>query len=214
MTRWASFDCYGTLIDWNAGIRGELARVFGEEQADEQLRRYHELEPELEHDGKLTYREVMTEAMRRLGAPDGEEAGLADSLPRWQPFPEVPASLEELRRRGWRLGILTNSDPDLIEASKRLLGVPVDETIAASEIGSYKPALEHWREFADRSCADPARHVHVAASHFHDIAPATELGIPSVWINRLGERFEPAPTRELPDLTGLPDVLDGLVPEA
>jgi 2-haloacid dehalogenase len=212
VTRWASFDCYGTLIDWNGGIRGELARVFGAERAEGQLRRYHELEPELERDGRLSYREVMTEAMRRLGAPPGEEGGLADSLPRWEPFPEVPAALEELRRRGWRLAILTNSDADLIEASKRLLGAPIDETVVASEIGSYKPAHRHWREFEERSGADPARHVHVAGSHFHDIAPATELGITNVWINRLGERFEPAPTRELPDLVRLPDVLDELVP--
>ena len=212
--RWASFDCYGTLIDWNDGIRAELARVFGEGSADENLHRYHELEPELERDGQLTYREVMTEAMRRLGAPEGEEDGLADSLPGWQPFPEVRASLEELRARGWRLAILTNSDRDFIEASKRNLGVAFDETVVANEIHSYKPALKHWREFADLSCADPARHVHVAQSHFHDIVPATELGIRNVWINRLGERLEPAPTRELPDLTRLPDVLDELVPGA
>jgi 2-haloacid dehalogenase len=212
MPRWVSFDCYGTLIDWNGGIRAELARVFGEAAADDKLRAYHELEPELEHDGKLTYREVMIEAMRRLGAPETEAHGLADSLPGWQAFPEVRASLEELRNRGWRLGILSNTDPDFIEASKRQIGVPIDETVVASEIGSYKPAHEHWREFADRSCYDPARYVHVAQSHFHDIVPATELGIPNVWINRLGERREPAPTRELPDLTRLPDVLDELVP--
>ena len=96
MIRWATFDCYGTLIDWNAGIRAELARVFGEERAGEQLHRYHELEPELEADGTLSYREVMTEAMRRLGAPAGEETGLAESLPRWQPFPEVQAALMEM----------------------------------------------------------------------------------------------------------------------
>jgi 2-haloacid dehalogenase len=212
MPRWASFDCYGTLIDWNAGIRAELARVFGEADADEKLERYHELEPELEHDGKLTYREVMTEVMRRLGAPETEAQGLADSLPGWQPFPEVRASLEELRNRGWRLGILSNTDRDFIEASKQRIGVPIDETVVASEIGSYKPAHKHWREFADRSCYDPARYVHVAQSHFHDVVPATELGIPNVWINRLGERGDPAPTRELPDLTRLPDVLDELVP--
>jgi len=214
MPRWASFDCYGTLIDWNAGIRGELARVFGADEADAKLAQYHELEPELEHDGTLSYREVMTEGMRRLGAPENEAHGLADSLPTWQPFPEVRAGLEELRNRGWRLGILTNSDRDLIEASKRLLGVHFDETVVASEIGSYKPAHKHWREFADLACYDPARYVHVAQSHFHDIVPATELGIPNVWINRLGERREPAPTRELPDLTRLPDVLDELVPDA
>jgi 2-haloacid dehalogenase len=211
MDRWATFDCYGTLIDWNAGIRAELARVFGEDRAGAQLQRYHELEPELEHDGTLSYREVMTEAMRRLGAPPGEEAGLADSLPSWQPFPEVPAALEEARRRGWRLAILSNSDPDLIAASKQLLGVPFDETVVAGEIGSYKPALGHWREFAARTGADPSRHVHVAASLFHDIGPANELSLPSVWINRLGETPGPQPTRELPDLAGLADALDTLV---
>ena len=210
MARWASFDCYGTLIDWNAGIRGELARVFGDDQADAKLAAYHELEPELERDGTLTYRQVMTEAMRRLGAPAGEEHRLADSLPTWQPFPEAPAALRELRARGWRLGILSNTDRDLIEASKQLLGVPIDETVVASEIGSYKPAHKHWREFADLSCADPARYVHVAQSHFHDIVPATELGIPNVWINRQHETAEPAPTRELHDLSALPDTLDEL----
>jgi 2-haloacid dehalogenase len=211
MTRWATFDCYGTLIDWNGGIRAELARVFGGERADEQLHRYHELEPELEADGSLSYREVMTEAMRRLGAPAGEESGLAESLPRWQPFPEVRAALTEARDHGWKLAILSNTDPDYIAASKELLGVPFDETIVASEIGSYKPALRHWQEFASRTGADPATHIHVAASLFHDIAPANELGLQSVWINRLGETPGPRPTAELPDLAGLPETLDRLV---
>ena len=85
--------------------------------------------------------------MRRLGAPAGEEAGARRVAPGWQPFPEVREALEEVRARGWRLAILSNSDPDLIEASKERLGVPFDETIVASEIGSYKPALRHWREF-------------------------------------------------------------------
>jgi 2-haloacid dehalogenase len=210
--RWATFDCYGTLIDWNGGIRAELARVFGDDRADEQLRRYHELEPELEADGTRTYREVMTEAMRRLGAPAGEEDGLADSLPRWRPFPEVRASLEDARSRGWSLAILSNTDPDFIAASKELIGVPFEETVVASEIASYKPAPGHWREFAARTGADPARHVHVGASLFHDIAPATELGLPSVWINRLGERPGPQPSAELPDLTGLGETLDSLLP--
>ena len=211
MARWATFDCYGTLIDWNGGIRTELARVFGEERADAQLHRYHELEPELEADGSLSYREVMTEAMRELGAPAGEESGLGESLPRWQPFSEVRAALSEARDRGWKLAILSNTDPDYIAASKDLLGVPFDETIVASEIGSYKPALRHWQEFASRTGADPARHVHVAASLFHDIAPANELGLPSIWINRLGETPGPRPTAELPDLAGLPETLDRLV---
>jgi len=94
----------------------------------------------------------------------------------------------------------------------RTIGVPFDGAIVASEIGSYKPAPGHWRAFAESSGADPARHVHVAQSHFHDIVPAHALGIRTVWINRLGEHRDPAPTRELPDLRGLTDVLDELVP--
>jgi 2-haloacid dehalogenase len=210
--RWATFDCYGTLIDWNGGIRAELARVFGEERADELLVRYHELEPGLEADGSRGYREVLTEAMRQLGAPAGEEGGLAESLPSWQPFPETQAALEEARDRGWRLAILSNSDPEQIEASKALIGVAFDQTVVAGEIHSYKPAPGHWREFAARTGADPARHVHVGASLFHDVAPATALGLPTIWINRLGEEPDPPPTRELPDLVGLADTLDALVP--
>ena len=216
MERWATFDCYGTLVDWNGGIRRELARIFGEGEAGRLLHRYHELEPELEADGELTYREVLTRALDRLAAEEGAElddpAALADSLPSWQPFREVRGSLEDARARGWRLAILSNTDPDYIAASKELIGVPFDETVVASEISSYKPAHGHWEEFFRRTGADRAGHVHVAASLFHDIAPANELGLRSVWINRLGEAAGPQPDRELRDLDGLADVLDELVP--
>jgi len=209
--RWATFDCYGTLIDWNGGIRRELARVFGEERADALLVRYHGLEPALEADGSRSYAEVLTEAMRGLGAPPGEETALARSLPTWEPFPEAPASLRELRERGWRLAILSNTDPGFLAASLERIGVPVDLTVVASEIDSYKPAHRHWERFFAETGADRVRHVHVAASLFHDIAPARELRLTSVWINRLGERADPEPTRELPDLTRLPETLDDLV---
>ena len=209
--RWATFDCYGTLIDWNGGIRRELARVFGDERADALLVRYHGLEPALEADGSRSYVEVLTEAMRGLGAPPGEEAALARSLPTWEPFPEAPAALQELRERGWRLAILSNTDPDFLAASLERIGVPVDLTVVASDIGSYKPAHGHWERFFAETGADRARHVHVAASLFHDIAPARELRLASVWINRLGERADPEPTRELADLTRLPETLDDLV---
>jgi 2-haloalkanoic acid dehalogenase type II len=206
--RWATFDCYGTLIDWNGGIRSQLARVFGEERADEQLRSYHELEPQLEADGQLSYREVLTEAMRRLGAPPGEETALADSLPGWQPFPEVPQALGQAGERGWKLAILSNTDRDYIESSIQRLGVPFELAIVASEIGSYKPALEHWRAFEERIGRPPD--VHVAASLLHDVAPANDLALPTIWINRLGEQPGPRPTRELPDLVQLPETLDEL----
>ena len=213
MTRWATFDCYGTLIDWNEGIRRELARVWPDEDAARLLRRYHEIEPEIQRDDPaLSYREVMRRALARLGdVPAGRDGALGDSLPGWRPFREVPQALRELRARGWKLAILSNTDRDFIEASKQQLGVEFEETIVASEIGSYKPAHRHWEEFFARTNAERARHVHVAASVFHDIEPANELGLVSVWINRLGEISGTAPSRELPDLENLPDTLDHLV---
>lgn len=209
--RWATFDCYGTLIDWNGGIRRELVRVFGEERANEQLERYHDLEPAPQVGGGRTYREVMTEVMRELGAPAGEEEGLVAALPSWEPFPEVRASLEEARSRGWKLAILSNTDRDFIEASLQQIGVPFDLAIVASEIGSYKPAHRHWLRFFDEVDVPRDRHVHVAQSHYHDIVPANELGVRSIWINRYGEQHDPPPTRELPDLSLLSDTLDDLV---
>jgi 2-haloacid dehalogenase len=211
--RWASFDCYGTLIDWNGGVRLELARVFGEDRADDQLARYHELEPELERSGTSSYRQVLTDAMRGLGAPAGEEHRLADALPGWPAFPEVHAALAEARRRGWKLAILSNTDDDFIAASQVQIGVRFDEIVVAQEIGSYKPAHRHWDEFFARTRAPREGHVHVAASLFHDIAPCNDLGLRSVWINRLGEGAPAVPpTRELAGLLALPETLDELVP--
>ena len=211
MTRWATFDCYGTLIDWNGGIGRELERLFGPAEAGEKLRRYHELEPEIQReDPSRSYREVMAIALARLGAPADEHGALGHSLPGWEPFPEVPAALEEARARGWTLAILSNSDRDLIAASVARLGVPFDETIVASEIGSYKPAPRHWDEFFTRTGADRNAHVHVGASLFHDIAPASAQRLRTVWINRLGETPEPRPDVELKSLAGLADALDSL----
>jgi 2-haloacid dehalogenase len=210
--RWASFDCYGTLIDWDGGVRAELARVFGEEAADAQLERYHEVEPDLQLSGTLSYRDVLTETMRRLGAPAGAEHGLAEGLPGWRAFPEVHGALGELRTRGWKLAILSNTDDDFIAASQVQIGVPFDEVVVAQEIGSYKPAHRHWEEFFERTRAPREGHVHVAGSQFHDIVPANELGLRSVWINRTGEPRLVEPTRELPDLLALPETLDELVP--
>src|SRR6476646_9309032 len=203
MDRWASFDCYGTLIDWDGGVRAELVRVFGDDRADDLLVAYHAVEPELQASGESSYRQVLTDSMLRLGAPAGEEHGLAESLPGWRAFPEVHDALDELRRRGWKLAILSNTDDDFIAASQVQIGVVFDEVVVAQEIGSYKPAHRHWEEFFDRTRAPREGHVHVAASLFHDIAPANELGLTSVWINRLGETATVKPTRELPDMVGL-----------
>jgi 2-haloacid dehalogenase len=217
--RWATFDCYGTLIDWNGGIRHELARLFGEAESERMLVSYHRMEPQVQRqEPSLPYRDVMARVLGELAMeqgeplPEDERDALGRSLPDWPMFAEVPAALTEARERGWKLAILTNSDRDLIEASMERIGVPFELAVVAGEIGSYKPAQRHWEVFYEQSGADHGRHVHVAQSHFHDVAPAKELGIPSVWINRLAERAEPAPDRELQDLSGLAGTLDELVP--
>jgi 2-haloacid dehalogenase len=218
MQRWASFDCYGTLIDWHAGIRAQLARLWPHADAEALLRRYHEIEPRVQAGRGIPYRDVMAETLAGLGAaedltvPAGEQDALASSLPSWPVFPEVPRALGELRARGWRLAILSNTDRDLLDASLAAIGVPVDLTVVASEIGSYKPSHGHWTVFLERSAAPRDGHVHVAASLFHDIAPAAELGLTAVWIDREGETSDLPRAVTLPDLAALPDRLDELVP--
>ena len=216
--RWATFDCYGTLIDWNLGIRTELARIFGDDEANRLLARYHELEPRIEAERPtMAYRDVMASALARLAAEEGvdladaETDALGRSLPSWPPFPEVPQALADARERGWSLAILSNTDRDLIDASMERIGVPFELAIVASEIGSYKPAHRHWEAFSERTGADPSRHVHVAASLYHDIRPTAELGVPSIWINRLDEVSDLHRARELPHLHRLPEALDDLV---
>jgi 2-haloalkanoic acid dehalogenase type II len=127
-------------------------------------------------------------------------------------FPDVAPALSEARARGWHLGILSNTDRDLIDASMVAIGIAFQRAVVASEIGSYKPARRHWDVFQEATGADSSNHVHVAQSMYHDIATASDLGIPSIWINRLGEPEDSRATRTLPDLAGLPDALDELVP--
>lgn len=223
MSRWATFDCYGTLIDWNAGIGGVLEQLYGAEQAPTLLRRYHELEPEVQGDGYRTYSEVLALTLERLanevgyGIPEGEGGALAHSLPDWPPYPEVPKALEELRRRGWSLAILSNIDHALMVESEKRLGVPFDLIVTAEDVRSYKPGHAHWERFFETTTAAKERHVHVGASVFHDVAPARELGLKTVWISRGGadsfaHAADATADRELPDLSNLPDTLDELVP--
>jgi 2-haloacid dehalogenase len=177
------------------------------------LHAYHELESQIQRENPgRSYREVMAVALARLGASAGEQDALARSLPDWEPFPEVPTALEEARARGWRLAVLSNTDRDLLDASLARIGVGFELAVVASEIGSYKPAPAHWDEFFAQSGADHEGHVHVAASLFHDVAPATTLGLRTIWINRLGEEATPQPDVELHSLTGLGESLDSLLP--
>jgi len=217
--RWATFDVYGTLIDWETGIGTELERLLGPSRGD-LLARYHELEPRVQAQRpEASYREVMADVLAQLAAergaalPDHERDALGSSLSGWPPFPDTEAGLAEAKRRGWRLAALSNTDPDFLAASEEAIGVPFDAKIVASDIGSYKPAHRHWEAFWERTGADRSRHVHVAQSQFHDIVPANELSLPNIWINRLGEERVETPTRELPDVSRLADVLDELVPD-
>lgn len=216
--RWATFDCYGTLIDWDSGMRVCLQRLWPSGDHERLLQRYHAVEPLVQEGRYLAYRQVLARSLRAIAAIEGlplppeQEYALADSLPSWPAFPEVPAALQMLHHRSWKLGILSNTDPELLAASLRQIGVPVDLVITAAEAGSYKPARGHWDAFYRRSGADRRRHVHVAASLFHDIAPAHDLGLPAVWINRLEKRSDLPRAAELTDLSRLPQVLDTLLP--
>jgi 2-haloacid dehalogenase len=218
MDRWATFDCYGTLIDWDRGIGDQLERLFGTADREQLLRRYHQLEPEVQREEPgRRYRDVLTRTLVRLAEqeslllPPAEHTALAESLPSWPPFPETRAALEDARERGWKLAILSNTDRDYIDASLVQIGVPFEFEIVASEIGSYKPGPRHWERFFERAGADRTGHVHVGASRFHDVVPARGLGLRTIWINRVGEEPEPRPDVELPTLTGLGAALDGLV---
>ena len=215
--RWSSFDCYGTLVDWDGGIAAVLTRLWPAENVEGLLAYYHAVEPVVQFDGSLTYREVLERSLRALAAvrglplADADTSALADSVPEWPPFPEVTEALSRLRADGWRLAILSNTDADFLDASIARLGVPVDERVVASEIGSYKPGHRHWDEL-ERRTGFPETHIHVAASLFHDIEPCAELEITSVWINRRGVRSRSGElsAAELPDLRRLPETLAAL----
>jgi 2-haloacid dehalogenase len=221
MSRWATFDCYGTLIDWMGGIRAALTEVWPDEDAGRLLQRYNEIEPQVQAaEPTQSYREVTRAVLLRLaedeglGLAEGEQYALAESLPSWRPFPEVPGALAEIRGRDFRVAILSNTDPDLLAASVERIGVEIDDAITAAEAGSYKPAPGHWERFFERHSVEPKQHAHVGASLYHDIEPAARMGMKTVWINRLHEESDLPRTSELSDLSRLPDVLDELVPVA
>ena len=215
---WVTFDCYGTLIDWEGGIFAALAPLLPSGVGQDELAaRYIAAEAEIERAAYLRYREVLDRASRRLlaeyGRPlrDDEPSPLPSSLPRWRPFPEVPDVLRALRARGYRFAILSNVDRDLLATSIEQLGVPPDLAVTAEDCGSYKPALGHWRYFEEKSGVGPERTVHVGASLYHDVRPASALGYRTVFINRHGEPVVGAtPTRVLADLSRLPDTITEL----
>jgi 2-haloalkanoic acid dehalogenase type II len=207
-----TFDCYGTLIDWRGGIlRAIRERVPASAGVDPEtfFAAYMETEAETEAGPWRPYRDILSATVARLierfGWPTPPEgtAFLAESLPGWEPFPDVAPALTGLRARGYRLGILSNVDDDLLVASVARIGVPFDVLITAERVRSYKPAPAHFEAALAEVGGDTSRLVHMAQSHYHDVAAAVPLGIATVWVNRRGEPLPgpPEPTAEHPDLS-------------
>ncbi len=208
-----TFDCYGTLIDWDRGIGDAFAAALAGHGASLDMRRvieaYERIEPVVQAERYRSYREVLTESARRVArelgwAPPASRAEfLADSLPSWPPFPDTNPALERLARAGYRLGILSNVDEDLLAGTCRHFTVAFDVVITAQQVRSYKPADGHFRAARERIAGQ--RWLHAAQSLFHDIVPCRRLGIPVAWVNRKrqGAPENQRADRELSTLTEL-----------
>jgi 2-haloacid dehalogenase len=188
--KWLTFDCYGTIADWNTCMGGALAAVAGAGAA-RLLAAYHRCELELEAGpGWMPYRKVLTAGLARaaeregIALAEGGEAAFARAWPDMPVFSDAGPALTELREQGWRLAILTNCDDDLFATTRSRLPVPVDLWVTAEEVGSYKPDLAHFRRFAERTAASRANWIHVGNSWVHDVLPAARLGLRSVWVDR------------------------------
>lgn len=215
-----TFDCYGTLIDWEQGILTALrpvVRRYGVDRSDDELLAlFAEIEAPIQQGPFRRYREVLHEAMRRLAARLGcevtapEVACLADSLPDWPPFADTVPALEALARR-YRLGIISNVDDDLFRGTARRLGVEFSWVITAEQVGSYKPSRHNFFRALERIGLPWDRVLHSAQSLYHDIATARSLGLATVWVNRRSGRAgggatpsaTARPDLEVPDLASL-----------
>ena len=214
-----TFDCYGTLVDWEVGISEAIIRRAGRDGVvlgrGEMIEAYHEVEPEVEAGPYRPYREVLGEtALRvaeRLGWPlAAKEAGfLADSLADWPVFEDTRSSLERLRSR-YQIAILSNVDDDLLAGTLDRIGVDFDWTVTAQQVRSYKPAPGHFEAAIRHVGGKPERLLHAACSWFHDMRPASELGLAAVWVNREGDTAgdDAQPVHVVGDLAALADWLE------
>ena len=192
-----TFDCYGTLIDWETGLLAAIRPILhahGAELSDAEIfRLYGDLEAEAEASHYQPYREILRDVVRGFGTrlgfrpTDEEQASLPNSLANWKPFPDTVASLRQLKSK-FKLGIISNVDDDLFSASARRLEIDFDFVTTAGQARAYKPSLEIFR-LAQKKMGIPSEQwVHAGQSIYHDVIPAKALGISTVWVNRPSPR--------------------------
>jgi 2-haloacid dehalogenase len=192
-----TFDCYGTLIDWETGLTDAFRPILGAHgvaaEAEDVLTRYAIHEAAAEAGSYLRYREVLAVGLQGVAGELGfsptetEIAAFSGSVADWPAFPDSPAALARLKRR-FRLGVITNCDDDLFAASNRRLGTEFDWVVTAEQVGSYKPDERNFHAAFERLGLPRERIVHVAQSLFHDHVPAKRLGLTTVWIDRRHDR--------------------------
>lgn len=223
--RFLTFDCYGTLVDWESGILEKVRAIFARHEihapGTEILRRYAELEARAESgDEWRPYREVLGEVMRDLcdawdiPEEEAEVGALADSLPSWPLFDDAREALGRLGS-AFGLAIVSNVDDDLFEGTRRALDVELVEVVTAEQARAYKPSLRPFELLLERLDCGPEEILHVAQSLYHDHEPAHRLGLPSIRVNRPsrlpGRGVAPAtelrPAREVPDLISVAELL-------
>src|SRR5437763_8410073 len=207
-----TFDCYGTLIDWEMGISNAFLNAAAADgvtlAADAVLRAYAEIEHQVENEGYRLYRDVLRNTATRVANSLGWQLAseradfLAESLPSWQPFADTNPALERLVAAGCRLGILSNIDDDLLAETRKHFTVPFDVVVTAQQVRSYKPGRAHF--LTARELIGPSRWLHAAESNFHDIIPTNALGIDNAWINRQRQQELPGgtPKFKFDDLAG------------
>ncbi len=191
--KWLTFDCYGTVADWNTCMGGALAAIPGISGSDagRLFAAYHQAELEIEAGpGWRPYREVLTAGLARAAGregitlPPGGEETFVRAWPGMPVFDDACPALTALREQGWRLAFLTNCDEDLFATTRARLPAPFDLWVTAEEVRSYKPDLAHFRKFAEKTGAPKADWIHVANSWVHDMMPAARMGLRSVWVDR------------------------------
>jgi 2-haloacid dehalogenase len=189
-TRWVTFDCFGTLVDWQRGFVSAVEALAGV-KAPALVRAYHEHERLAEAERPhLSYKEVLSRSLGHAATDVGLTLSATDSaaLARaWETMPlfhDVEPMLAALREMGYRLAVLTNCDNDLFSLTHRRVQQPFDMVVTAEQVCDYKPSLSHFRYFDRMSAVGVGQWVHVACSWYHDIVPAAKLGIRSVWLDR------------------------------